>query len=235
MNLYRNNITIGDIPQLDVVVPSFFPKTGLVAYYKMDEASGTTLTDALGSYNGSLTNVTVNQTGKIGKSHLYNGSSSYGSIAGIPQFNQDFSISCWVKRGGIGTDDFIFGRGTTTSKDRALHLGFRENNILTMAFYGDDLNTVTKYTDTSNWHHIVWTYNYTTKEKKIYYDNILVASGIGTGNPNFGTANLILGNAPFSSGLFFAGNIDEVGVWVNHILTSDEITQLYNNGNGLTY
>ncbi len=235
MNLYRNNLTIGDIPQLDVVTPSFFPMDGLVAYYKMDETSGTTLTDALGSYNGSLTSVTVNQAGKIEKSHLYNGSSSYGSIASIPQFNQDFSISCWIKRGGTGTYDLIFGRGTTKATDRALHFGFRDTNVLTMAFYGDDLNTVTTYPDTSNWHHIVWTYNYTTKEKKIYYDNNLVASGTGTGNPNFGTANLILGNAPYDSGNFFTGNIDEVGVWVGHVLTSDEITQLYNNGNGLTY
>jgi hypothetical protein len=35
MNLYRNNITIGDIPQLDVVVPSFVRPGILKANYKL--------------------------------------------------------------------------------------------------------------------------------------------------------------------------------------------------------
>ena len=41
MNLYRNNLTIGDIPQLDVVVPSFIPFStdGLNLWLKADSLS----------------------------------------------------------------------------------------------------------------------------------------------------------------------------------------------------
>lgn len=39
MNLYRNNLTIGDIPQLDVVVPSFIPLDGLNLWLKANSLS----------------------------------------------------------------------------------------------------------------------------------------------------------------------------------------------------
>jgi len=195
--------------------------------YKVASHDGGKTNSTSNGNDGTVNGATLT-TGKIGDAYDFDGSNDYCSVANIPEFNQDFSLSCWIKRGATGTDDYIFGRGTSSSTDSALHCGFRDTNYLTFAFYSDDLNTATTYTDTTNWHHIVFTYDYSTKEKKIYYDNSNVATGTGTGNPDFGTVDLILGNAPFATGNFFNGNIDEVRVSTT-LLSSDYISTEYNN------
>jgi hypothetical protein len=46
------------------------------------------------------------------------------------------------------------------------------------------------------------------------------------------TTRFSIGN--FNNGQFSSANVDEVGVW-NRVLTSAEVTQLYNSGAGLQY
>lgn len=70
--------------------------TGLRAGWKMDETSGTQVNDVLSTYTGS-TNATVNQTGKFGRSHSFNGSqvATFGTDVG-DLGTSDFSYSCWI-------------------------------------------------------------------------------------------------------------------------------------------
>lgn len=232
---YRNRFTLGSIPQLDAVVPSFLPKDNLIAYYKLDETSGTTLVDSLNSYNGSINGATINQTGKIGKCHSLDGTNDYYTVSGLPAFDTDFSISCWYKRSSSGSNDYLFGRGTT-STDQGLHFGFRSTNVLSMGFYADDLDTTATYTDTTSWHHIVFTYKYSTREQKLYYDNQLVGSRIGTGNPNFGTGAFYIGATPWmGSSDYAAGLLDEIAIYRGKTLSSAEVSQIWNGGLGVTF
>lgn len=70
--------------------------TGLRAGWKMDETSGTQVNDVLSTYTGT-TNATVNQTGKFGRAHSFNGSqmATFGTDVGDLGTN-DFSYACWI-------------------------------------------------------------------------------------------------------------------------------------------
>src|SRR3989338_8630665 len=50
---------------------------GLVAYYKLDEGSGTTATDSRGGYTGTLTNAPTWVTGKSGNAVSFDGVNDY--------------------------------------------------------------------------------------------------------------------------------------------------------------
>lgn len=54
--------------------------TGTVALWHMDETSGTTMFDSVGTHNGTLHSVQLGQTGFSGRSYGFNGSSSYVAV-----------------------------------------------------------------------------------------------------------------------------------------------------------
>lgn len=72
----------------------------IVACWELDETSGTTVTDALGSNNGTNSGATVNQSGKVGTAYDFNGTSDYISFPYSDfEFNpltESYTISIWV-------------------------------------------------------------------------------------------------------------------------------------------
>ena len=74
-----------------------FPSTGLSFYYKLDEASGSSVADSKGSNTGTLTGGAVNQSGKIGTSYkIYVADSDHILLANWRPVN-NFSINFWIK------------------------------------------------------------------------------------------------------------------------------------------
>jgi hypothetical protein len=72
----------------------------LIAYYKLDEISGTTASDSIGNYNGIATNSAIftSQVSGIINTGADMNNSHYITIHEGSDFNlQDFSISAWVK------------------------------------------------------------------------------------------------------------------------------------------
>jgi hypothetical protein len=72
---------------------------GLKAYWKLDETSGTIITDSVYGIGGNIVgNVSVNQTGKLGKAMAFNASTNYIAVPSSSlQFNSSqCSISMWV-------------------------------------------------------------------------------------------------------------------------------------------
>ena len=58
-----------------------------------------------------------------------------------------------------------------TATDQGLHIGFRENNEFSFAFYSDDLNIPSgSYINDTNWHHWLATYDADTKTQRVYQD-----------------------------------------------------------------
>ena len=57
------------------------------AWWKMDETSGTTMNDSVGSANGTLHNVTLGLAGISGKAYGFNGTSSYVSVPNRSSLN----------------------------------------------------------------------------------------------------------------------------------------------------
>jgi hypothetical protein len=225
MNLYRNNLTIGDIPQLDVV-PSFWD--GLVSYYKLDGNSN----DAHGSNNGSDTSMSYS-SGKIGNAGSFNGSSSIncGNDSSL-NISDSITIAAWVKTSSPSQGDRRIvdkgKNGTSNGFLFDLHTGAR--------FVIDPVNISTGENLPSNtWTLVTVMYDKPSGTAKIYYNATEKAKITGlSGSLTTSTNSMMIGNSPDASNKGFTGYIDEVGIW-SRALTDDEIEQLYNNGNGLTY
>src|SRR5690606_38455355 len=88
---------------------------------------------------------------------------------------------------------------------------------------------------TNRWAHVVAVHDSVNNELRIYLDSFKTqtnsySSGVFDGPTSFAIA------APFggATSLTFGGRIDEVGYWKNRALTDDDVTELYNNGNGLS-
>jgi hypothetical protein len=226
--------------------------TGLVAYWKLDEASGTR-EDIHSTYDltANGTGGVGSATGKIGDyaADFEAGDSDYLSrtdALGIASTDQ-FSISMWVKMESTGTTQqtpfsFNVNNGTTDQQIYA-DIGVAGSNVIRLI---DAPGNAASYTwsgiDTTNWHHLVFTYKPSTSSNglKIYIDGTNVASATSGGTVNAVTASTFtLGASVFGGGYppfgrYFDGLIDEVGVW-NTELTSGNVTTLYNSGDGIPY
>ena len=95
--------------------------------------------------------------------------------------NRSFTISTWVKRSATGENDYIFGQGPGGDQ---LHIGFRNDNRFTHAFWGDDLDVVTDGTheDTANWY--FWVCRYTANPTRLQE---VIQNGVIRGTRTAGT------------------------------------------------
>jgi hypothetical protein len=213
----------------------------LIAYWTFDEGSGTTANDSSGYgrtatlNNGASFNNAAFPAHKfadpfalnlVGTSHQY-----VNVGTGINLAKTSFTVMAWAKRSTTAGKQWVIGYGTN-STDKALVLGFCDNDHVTCAFYNDDVDTVNAtdpngtfvsgtFADT-NWHHLACTYNATTRQRVVYVD------GIGwqyTNSPAIqanGAFNI--GRVPWSDG-YFSGSIDDVRVY-NRALSQQAIKWL---------
>lgn len=134
--------------------------------------------------------------------------------AGIDLANKSFTIEFWAKRDGINSNDFVIGLGTYQNTNQFLHIGFRNTNQFTFAFYGNDANTA-PYLDTG-WHHWACVYDASAApgfiDRKIYRDGVLILDNEAAANFQ-GSGNCTIGTTYMSSHYCFDGSIDEVRIW----------------------
>jgi len=206
----------------------------LIAYYKLDETSGTTAVDSVGSYNGTNNGATINQTGKIGKAYSFEGVNDYISTTlTIPAATSATlaSYSAWVYYGGsevkaFGSDAGSTGQIHLYASINATGLTFGETYFGGGSSDGPDTYS---FTPTNGWYHIV-----IVKTAASKFDIYL--NGVKRLNQLNRTAtvssNFSLGRS--YSTAYHATIEDEVGIW-NKALSTDEITELYNSGSGITY
>lgn len=216
--------------------------TGLMSYYKLDETSGTTATDTTGAVNGTSTNVTVNQTGKINKAYLFkNASNGYISLGDNYRFQSEdaFSLTAWIyptaNRGSGGGAGYgrIYDTRPTNGGSNGFYWSINPNNGFTTTAYGvEDYSTPNNIILNNQWSFVVYTRN-SNGLIKMYVNNVEVGSVTRATIGSSGTVAYI-GRAPDNTTLNFDGLIDEFGIW-NRVLTADEITALYNSGAGLSY
>jgi hypothetical protein len=208
----------------------------LVAHWRFDEGSGTTANDSSGNgrtgtlKNGaSFTNAALPALQfpdpaalkLIGTSHQYVDAGPSLNLA-----NSSFTVAAWAKRSTTSGKQWIIGYGTNKT-DKALVLGFRDNDHVTCAFFNDDLDTEIAYADT-NWHHIACTYDAATRIRTVYVDNVGLWADDGGSIQASGTFNI--GRVRWSEG-YFSGTIDDVRVY-NRALSPKEIEYLYKGDDG---
>lgn len=218
----------------------------LIAYWKLDESSGTTLVDS--TSNGydlgtSASGVTVGSTGKLGNAITLNGSTGSASrVYTSALYNAStFTIGMWIKRNSHSdkarnlfssnaTDSATWGDGYSFYLDSSNQLRY-VNQFVADTTLGGNVND-------TNWHYVLMTYNSGSVEG--FVDGSSVGAGsAGTMNTSHAAGRTWIGENETAGGVgsgtnLFDGTIDEVGYW-SRVLSGAEITSLYNSGSGLAY
>ena len=82
----------------------------IVAYFKLDETSGTSALDSVAGKNATISaNVTLNQAGILGTSYSFNGSSKVETQVTVSDIGlNDFSTSWWMYKQETGAIKNLF-------------------------------------------------------------------------------------------------------------------------------
>lgn len=221
---------------------------GLVAYWKLNEASGVTKVDSLGAHDLADVYGVGNGTGLIGTCASFNGATytplSAAHHADLSIGNNPWSMWLWFRLDTLPPAD-----GTTmnlvtkwsvgASNEEYLVDYFRYPDSWSLRFIakrsegGYAVPTITTPITAGVWHAVL-----------CYHDPVGQVIGISMHNGEDVTwpvtSGLATAPVPLLFGGFFNadrnhnGLLDEVGIW-RRLLTSTERTRLYNGGMGRSY
>lgn len=204
--------------------------TGLVAYYTLDEASGTR-SDSKGTKHLTDNNTVTSTTGKQGNGAFFTAANSEylsASDTGLPTGN--YSVSFWVKSNDTPVDYNNILQWGTFDFGKLVWITLTSAGKVLMSNYGSSFSSATTVLNNA-WHHVVLTR--VGSAMKFYIDGNTTADASGT----WGTDPVLAGLFELGQsgvGGYFDGALDELGIWSKE-LSSTEITDLYNGGSGLPY
>jgi hypothetical protein len=198
----------------------------LVGWWKLDEASGTTAFDSIGTNNGTVYGgATWTTNGKINGALSFDGTNDYVNCGSGPSNYDNVTVSVWMKTTTEGA--------LVSNRDAGGTYGTWFTLFSTNIEIGDGDNSGGGYrhlyfnTNTTDnaWHHVVYTkdgINHT-----IYVDgapdlSFTTYADISQISPLFIGLRWNRSNSPS----WFNGTIDEVRIY-NRALTADEVHQLY--------
>ena len=220
-------------------VPSNPLWNDLLAYYTADN----TPNDALGTYNGTLTNGATYGTGKINQGFSLDGVNDYVNFGNVLDFDGStpFSISCWTYSTNINSLKFIIGKAFAGVPYTGYGMFFYQNKIRCFIQQVEGTDSLYKTgsvnLSVNTWYHITMTYDgsKTVAGLKVYVDGSVYSMIDNYDNFTGSSSN----SKNFTIGVkentwYYSGIQDEVGIW-NRELTASEVTQLYNSGAGLQY
>ena len=224
----------------------------LISYWKFDGNAE----DSHGSNDGTVSGATAISTGqKLGTgAYSFDGNNDYVDMDDIEQIDgsTEITFSAWMKLSSseLGGDGDLFTKGRHTTnvplliwRDDNVGKGDQDENTNCLSAFIDDgpndkwISSPSGTLNDDDWHYIVVTFkaDYATG-LKIYIDGTLQQTG-DTTNVDYIPEN----NDPFRVGADSTGGgqplkgfVDEVAIW-ERVLEQDEVTALYNGGNGLGY
>src|ERR1035441_4923602 len=199
---------------------------------------GQSVAIALGARVGHLADHVELHLPRVIERSAFNGSTSkldMGSSANLALTTG--SVSCWIYMPSLpAIDGIIFEKGDMSNQLYGYGMYYSSGRLV---FETANASKHTNYYANTGvtlqagvWYHIVCTWNGTTVVTYLNGVQRLSASQVTPcvfNNHDFGLGK----NLP-SNTAGFPGTIDEVGVW-NRVLTSSEVTSLYNTGTGFQY
>lgn len=235
------------------------PFDGLISYYKLDETSGTIVADEIEFSNGARqTQVSINQNGLIGASYLFPTGETTGYVNLGTGFGDigtaDFSVNLFIKEAsGSANMPVIFSEGVggvsniRLQKERrsgndALFFTLLDSSSSNILYVGNTMSgsddcrgteASLSWAGDGQWHMI--TAQRVSDDIKLWIDGELVCSQSGFSNYDVDLSSYDAYLGAYNGNVqSWDGNIDEVGIWYR-ALSSSEINELWNNGDGLAY
>lgn len=228
--------------------------TSLVSYWELEEASGTRV-DSHGSNDLTDNNTVTQGTGIQGNCASFNtANTEHLTILDASQTGLDvaadgaLSFSWWNYWNSLPTNFYVINKLTSSTPGyRIQGVGNGGANYILVGWWNTSgglnrVKTANSTITTGAWEHWVVTIDFSQGASgiKIYKNgSILSDTDVNNGGGDTSTA----GTDRFTIGCANAdttpvggvdGLIDEVGVW-NKILSSGEVSDLYNSGSGIPY
>lgn len=205
-----------------------------IGYWKFDEGYGGTAYDSSGNENhGTLTPGTLgtntttsamwDKGGKYNSAVDFDGTDDYVDVGNIDysSFNNQITISAWIKADGFHGNDFIV---SSYSGGSGFYFDTYNGDFqwfLAGSEYTADTNFVT-----GEWYHLVGTYNNARVVLYVNGDEVLNEVEID----NFqAPGQTSIGSNSDGSNFFFDGLIDEVKI-LDYALTAEQVKTEYNGG-----
>lgn len=218
--------------------------TGLLAHWKMDEISGSTIIDHSGnSHHGtwvdnSDNNVSDNVSAGIdGGALIFDGTNAYISIDPLIVQNAAGTMSAWVKTSKRGAQMLIFtGRSDEDGCSSAgikpgIELSICEDEPTVVVERGGQTAQNTGSADISDnkWHHVVGTWDSVAGEIKIYIDGVEENSTALNFTPDTSRNVGYIGRPGSVTDRNFGGSMDDVRIY-DRALSGADVTALYQTG-----
>lgn len=210
---------------------------GLVSYYKLDDdAANTNVNDSINNNEGTASANTDTLHTAAGKVNgAFDFSTDYIDIGtSLLSGEAGLSISAWVKTDSLGAFRNIVRKTNNVNYNQAFRMT-NANKFQTL-LDADSTITLTGSTTTigaGGWYFVVVTYN--GSHVNLYVNGTAdVAPTAMTGSLDINADTVYIGANQGAAEEYWDGVIDEVGIW-NRSLSQAEITQLYNNGDGITW
>jgi hypothetical protein len=201
----------------------------LLAYWKLDETTGTAASDSSNNGNqavlkGSLNFDTKSVQGKSGNALNFNYSTrDYISAGTGPSLGgtTDFTVTAWIKTSVYWPVAIVQQRnGGVNGSYRLLLNG---DGSVRFVIYGDNASqydfSTTQTINDNQWHHIIASRQ--GQNGSIYLDGQLAASSVGpirNLNPSIG---VIIGGDTWQNNYYFWGAIDDVRIYSYALAASD--------------
>ena len=150
----------------EIAALAIIPPPELLAHWKLDETSGTTASDSLGSHDGTLTNGPSWDTGTIDGALSFDGNNDVVIVADDPALDIQYAItmSAWIRPNATGTQyimrkaEFNATNGYELSLSTSGKVFFRLNQQSSANTYRID-STSDYPTDGTSWMHIAASYD----------------------------------------------------------------------------
>jgi len=219
---------------------------GLISVWELDETTGTIAYDSYGSNDATNINCTINQSGKIGTSYLFNSNTDAVVCGDIDlASNSSMTITYWVYYvaiQGSGVNKYDYGTGNRSY----IAGGYGTNARFVVSTDGTFNSTSIKdyrgnsTLTTGSWIHMCFTFD--SGDTRIYVNGIedtpYTKSADGSittiyqSNVDMRAGAYLNNGVPTGTG--FSGYVDQIAIW-DRALSATEIASLYNSGNGLAY
>lgn len=221
--------------------------TNLVAYWKLEEASGTR-DDSHGSNDLADNNTVTQAAGKVGNAGQFvRANTEYLSIADnaeVSAGNIDWTLSAWVYLDSKPASVMIaVGKDSNVAGNREYVLDWFNTNDR-FRFVVFNAAGATKIAEANNfgapttatWYHLIgWNDATADTVNLAVNDGTADSTSTAAFTPNNAAAEFRIGARVFVGAVNpWDGRLDEVGLW-KRVLTAAERTQLYNAGAGLAY
>lgn len=221
--------------------------SGAVSHWKLnDNAASTVVVDSELLQDGvaSANTDTFNDAGVVNGALDFGGTQK-ATIAdnAAYSFTNDstdsaFSISAWIFVTNTGSSQRIISKWAGSSREWLFYIDSSERLQLLLWDEATDgsITTVSNSAVPTGWHYVTATYSGsdTAAGINLYIDNVLATSTDatnGTYNSMLGTATDVIIGTDGDGTAYFQDKIDNI-ILFNKVLSTSEISSLYNSGNG---